>query len=108
MTKVTSVTSSLSRKGTKIKAKIGGVITGNGDAASTVQSQGSAQKCCNEFEILKGLPSLNETPVESFCTETFHRTFAWYLVLEYKSSRGEACLMRGTQPFEIFQFGMMY
>ena len=51
-------------------AKIGGVITGDGDAASTTQSQESAQKCCNQFAILKGLPTLNETPVESFCTES--------------------------------------
>ena len=50
--------------------KIGGDITGDGDAASTIQSQDSAQKFYNQFAILKGLPSLNETPVESFCTES--------------------------------------
>lgn len=62
-------------------AKIGGVITGEGDAASTIQSQESAQKCYDQFAILRGLPSLKDTPVESFCTENFHWTFAWYLVL---------------------------
>ena len=50
----------------------------------------------NQFAILKGLPSLIETTDESFCTEIFHWAFAWYLVLEYKSSRNEAYLMRGT------------
>ena len=107
MTELTSVTSSwklLYQKSSKANlvkvltrmAKIGGVISGDGDAASTVQSEDSAEKCYDQYAILRGFPSLKDTTVESFCTEKFHWSFAWYLVLEYKSTRSEAYLMRGT------------
>ena len=61
------------------------MITGAGDSASTLQTQQSARNCFNAYAALNGMESLMKTPRDTFCTEEFFQTFAYYLTSVYKT-----------------------
>ena len=72
------------------------MITGDGDSASTLQTQESARQCFNAYAALNGMKSLMETSRETFCCETFFQKFAYFLTSVYKAKLTKAPLSKGT------------
>lgn len=68
------------------------MITGAGDSASTLQTQESARNCFNAYAALNGMESLMKTPRDTFCTEEFFQTFAYFLTSIYKTN--EKCFLK--------------
>jgi hypothetical protein len=72
-----------------------GMITGDGESASTLQAQGSAKKCFNAYAALNGMEPLLKTARDVFCDVKFLQKFAYYLTSVYKTKMNTS-LMRGT------------
>ena len=72
------------------------MITGDGDSASTLQTQESARQCFNAYAELNGMKPLMETSRETFCCESFFQKFAYFLTSVYKIKLTKAPLSKGT------------
>lgn len=72
------------------------MITGEGDSASTLDTQECAKKCFNKYAALNGMDSLMKTSREVFCCETFFQKFAYFLTSVYRVEKTNEPLMKGT------------
>ena len=72
------------------------MITGEGDSASTLQTQESVRTCFNAYAALNGMESLMETSRDTFCCENFCQKFPYFLTSVYSVKHTKAPLSKGT------------
>lgn len=71
------------------------MITGDGESASTLQTQEAAKKCFNAYAALNGMEPLMKTSRDVFCCDTFFQKFAYYLTSVYRT-KTNGLLMKGS------------